>query len=176
MKLWIRNVLLAVILAGLSYQTFADSAFAVTLQWDASPDPSVVGYAVYYGVDGSPMTNRMDVATATVATIENLVASSTYSIYVVAYYGDTVESDPSSFLLYTAPPISSIHLNQMSDGTMGISFDVAPGAACHVEYTDSLSPPNWTVLTTALGDSNGFVTFNDPISSTGSRYYRAVIP
>ena len=176
MKLFIKILLLAVSLTGLSYQTFAAPACVVTIRWDASPDPDVAGYAVYYGVDGAPLTNRLDVATSTAATVKNLVAASTYSFYVVAYYSDAVESDPSNFLLYTAPAISSIHLNQLSDGTMGISFHVAPGAACHVEYTDNLSSPNWTLLTTSLGDANGLVTFSDPISSTGSRFYRAVIP
>jgi hypothetical protein len=175
MKMWSKIILLVVSLVGLGSESFAGPACGVTLQWQASSDPSVAGYALYYGVNGSPMTNRMDVGLSTEATLD-LVASSTYSFYVVAYDLNLLESDPSSFLLYTAPAISAVGLTQAADGTMAISFHVAPGGACHVEYTDTLSPPNWTVLKTAAGDSNGLVTISDPVSAKGSRYYRGVVP
>lgn len=176
MKIWLRIILLVVSLVGWSYKSFASPACVITLQWQVSVDPSVAGYALYYSVDGSATTNRVDVGPATTATVKSLIASSTYSFYVVAYDADQNESVPSNLLLYTAPAISSMRLSQISADTMSISFHVAPGAACHVEYTDGLNPPNWIVLTTAVADSNGLVTINDPVNASGSRFYRGVVP
>jgi hypothetical protein len=59
---------------------------------------------------------------------------------------------------------------------MNLAFHVAPGAVCHVEYTETLSPPAWNVLTTATGDAGGLVTINDPIIPGHNRFYRAVVP
>jgi hypothetical protein len=176
LRVYLRIVLLVVSLVGCVHETFGDSAYPLTLQWQASADPVVTGYALYYGVDGSPITNRMNVGSAMSALVKNLTASSTYSFYVVAYDADQNESAPSNLLLYTASTISPVRLSQPTAGTMNISFYVAPGASCHVEYTGSLNPPMWNLLTTAVADSNGLVTINDPVNSSGSRFYRAVAP
>ena len=176
MKKWSKILLLVVAFLGFSHAALAGPASPLTLQWQGSTDPDVAGYALYYGVDGSPITNRMDVGLGTTAIVTDLTVSSTYSFYVVAYDVSQNESDPSNLLLYTTTAISAVQLSQISDGTMAISFSVAPGAPCHVEYTDTLTPPNWMVLTIAVGDSNGFVTINDSVSATGSRFYRAVVP
>lgn len=155
----------------------ATPACLLKLEWQSSSDPSVTGYALYYGVTGGPLTNRVDVGTATVAVMSDLTASMSYSFYVVAYDANKLESDPSNFLLYTAQAISAFRMNTGQTGSMSVSFNVAPGGACHVEYTDTLAPPNWQVLNTATGDSNGVVTVVDNVTAPGgSRFYRAVVP
>ena len=163
---------------GLSQKTFAATpACLLKLEWQSSSDPTVTGYALYYGATGGPLTNRLDVGTATFAVMNNLTASTSYSFYVVAYDVNQVESDPSNFLLYTAQAISSMNLSRSQGGGMSVSFKVAPGAACHVEYTDSLTSPNWKVLTAAAGDSNGIVNVVDAATAPGGcRFYRAVVP
>lgn len=155
----------------------ATPACLLKLEWQSSSDPIVTGYALYYGETGGPLTNRVDVGTATAAVMNNLTASTSYSFYVVAYDASHVESDPSNFLNYTAQAISSVNLTASPSGGMTVSFNVAPGAACHVEYTDSLSPANWQVLTTATGDTNGIVNVVDAaVAPAGCRFYRAVMP
>lgn len=179
MKIWTKIILAITLLGsvGIASQASAASACPVTLQWQSSPDAGVAGYALYYGVSGSPLTNRMDIGSATTTTVEGLTASATYSFFVVAYDSNQVESDPSNFLIFTAPAISSLQLIQTADGSMNISLQVAPQGSCHVEYTDTLTPPNWTVLTTATADANGLVSINDPIDPTvNARFYRAVVP
>lgn len=178
MKILSKIALLVVLISSvaLTHNVSAGPACIASLQWQSSPDPAVAGYALYYGLDGYPLTNRVDVGLSTAVTVKNLVASSTYFFYVVAYDSDQGESDPSNFLLYTAPAMSSLRLSQNSDGTMNLLFHVAPGAVCHVEYTDTLTPANWTVLTLTAGDSNGLVTVSDPTPPGDSRFYRAVIP
>src|ERR1700742_2337634 len=108
MKLWSGIALLSV-LAGsalVTNESFAASACLCTLQWQASPDSSVTGYALYYSVAGSATTNRLDMGQATNATLANLNVSSTYYFYAVAYDSSQNESNPSNLLPYTAVAIS----------------------------------------------------------------------
>jgi fibronectin type III domain protein len=176
MKKWSRIVLLVALicLAGFARQSFAGSACLLTLEWEPSPDSEVAGYALYYGATDAPITNRLDVGLQTATVLTDLTASVEYAFYVVAYDADQVESEPSDPLFYTAQAISSLRLSRSSDGDISISFLVAPDAVCWVEYTDSLTLPNWNLLTVAIGDSNGDVIIDDPIVQP-SRYYRAMV-
>ncbi|HLX68986.1 MAG TPA: fibronectin type III domain-containing protein [Verrucomicrobiae bacterium] len=144
-----------------------------TLTWDGSSSPIVAGYAVYYGVSGSSVTNRVDAGLALTAAITGLVPAANYFFYVVVYdaYGD--ESPPSNELLYSTPSISPMQLNPSANGDVNIQFQVPPGATCSVEYTPSLNPPTWTLLTTAVGNASGLVSIDDVVDpSQPSRFYR----
>ena len=178
MRIWSGIVLLGALVgsAGLPNELQAAPACLCTLEWQPSPDPAVAGYAVYASVAGSSATNRLDVGLATTATLNNLITSSTYYFYVVAYDQSQAESSPSNLLPYLAVAISPVQLSQAANGAMNLAFHVAPGAACHVEYTETLSPPAWNVLTATAGDANGLVALNDPIVSGHNRFYRAVVP
>lgn len=156
--------------------SFAGTAYPCTLQWQATPDPNVAGYALYYGVAGAPMTNRVDAGLATTVTVKTLTTSATYNFYVVAYDVGQVESGPSNLLPYSAAAISSLQINQASNGVMALSFRVAAETSCHVEYTDSLNPPVWNTLTNAVADSNGVVNVSDSVAASPVRFYRAVVP
>lgn len=175
MKIWLRILLLVAFVgsAGFTNNLFA-SAGTVKLQWQASPDKNVAGYALYYGVSGFAATNRLDVGQMTAAAVADLNGSASYYFFVVAYDASQQESDPSNVLVYSPPTMSSLQLTQAGDGTVNLSFYVAPNAACSVEYTDTLNPPSWQLLTTAIGDSNGLVSISDPIVPGGTRFYRAV--
>jgi hypothetical protein len=177
MKILSKIVLLVALIsaAGITERVSASPACVCTLQWNPSAGTDVAGYAVYYGISGSSVTNRVDVGPALTATLKGLVASSTYFFYVVAYSPLQQESIPSDQLTYTAPAMSALRFSQ-TNGAMNLWFHVAPGAACHVEYTASLSPAAWNVLTTAVADTNGLVSVNDTDISEASRFYRAVIP
>lgn len=161
---------------GLPNEMQAAPACLLTLQWQGTADPNVAGYALYCRATGSTTTNRLDVGMATSTTLCNLTASSTYYFYVVAYDSAQIESGPSNLLPYTAPSISPMRLSQVANGMMNFSFSVAPGAACHVEYTETLNPPVWKVLTSAIGDSNGLVSISDPVVPDHNRFYRAAVP
>ena len=147
------------------------------MEWQSSADRTVTGYALYYGATGGPLTNRLDVGQATSISMTNLTALASYSFCVVAYDANLDESEPSNFLNYTTQAISSVNLNPARGGGMTVCFSVAPGGACHVEYTDTLTPPNWKMLTTGTGDSNGVVNVVDTaVAPGGMRFYRAVVP
>ena len=157
-------------------QSFAAPACSLKLEWQSSDDDTVTGYAVYYGLTGTPLTNRLDVGLSNSVVFSDLTADADYSFFVVAYDSDLNESEPSNFLTYTAEPISALRLAQSPEGAMIISFNVPANAACHVEYTDTLNPPEWQLLTLASGDPDGFVTITDAVPApNGCRYYRAAI-
>lgn len=177
MKLWSKIILLCALLSaiGIVPQSQAAIGCSAMLVWEPSPSTGIAGYAVYYGVSGSDITNRFDAGPALSATITGLTPATTYFFYVVVYdsYGD--ESPPSNVLLYTTPLISALQLSQ-TNGTINIQFQVTPDATCSVEYSPSLSQPSWTLLTTDVADSNGFVSVYDTIDPTQPiRFYRGVI-
>jgi len=179
MKTWSKFVLLAGLISsvGFTQAASATSPLTVTIDWNSSSDPTVVGYALYYNAVGSTVTNRLDVGLATEVMVSGLMASSTYSFYAVSYDANLNESLPSNLQFYTVPAMSPLQFTPPVNGAVSLSFYVAPGSSCHVEYTDSLNPPNWTILNTAIGDLTGLVTISDTVDpSKPSRFYRGVIP
>ena len=92
MKLWSKFILLfaLVIAIGSAPQLRATPGCSCTLVWAPSPSGGIAGYAVYYGVSGSSVTNRFDAGLALSATITGLTPATTYFFYVVVYdsFGD----------------------------------------------------------------------------------------
>jgi len=76
----------------------------VTLAWNASSDPTVVGYNVYYWTNGSTATNEIAVGNATSVTISNLVVGQTYYFAATTYNAARLESPFSATISYTPPP------------------------------------------------------------------------
>ena len=75
----------------------------VTLAWDRSPDASVVGYRLYYGIGSRSYTNSVQVGNVTNAMVTNLVASTTYYFGATAFDSSGLESDFSNEAMYTVP-------------------------------------------------------------------------
>jgi hypothetical protein len=147
-----------------------------TLSWNLSQDVSVVGYALYYGINGSTTTNRQALGLTNAVTLFNLLASSNYFFYIVACNAAGVESPPSNVLYYNAQAISSLKLTSPAQGTMNLQLRTAPGSVCIVEYTPSLNPAQWQNLCSATADSNGNIAVTDqPSPNIPSRFYRAVL-
>ena len=147
-----------------------------TLAWNLSQDVSVAGYALYFGIVGSSTTNRQDLGMTNTVTLFNLVASSNYFFYVVAYDADGVESPPSNVLYYTPQALSSLKLVSPVQGTMNLHFRAAPGSVCLIQYTPSLNPAQWQILGSATADSNGNITITDQMpGNTARRFYRAML-
>lgn len=148
-----------------------------TLAWNLDQDPTVSGYALYYGIVGSSTTNRLDAGMTNLVTLYNLLASSNYFFYVVAYNSSGIESPPSVVMYYAPQALSALNLTSMTNGTVSIFFQVATDAVCHVEYTPTLSPAQWQILGSATADANGNVTLTDPLAGNPpTRFYRAAEP
>jgi hypothetical protein len=75
------------------------SAFAtgsVTLAWNASTNPIVAGYNVYYGGASGTYTNEICAGNATNATISGLIQGATYYFAATTYAASGMESPFSS--------------------------------------------------------------------------------
>ncbi|MCW5552549.1 MAG: fibronectin type III domain-containing protein [Verrucomicrobiae bacterium] len=123
---------------GIVLSTFLFTAFAVlsphattaknvTLAWDASTSPGVVGYRVYHGVASRNYTNQFSAGSATSGTLSNLVEGTTYYIAATAVNDLGVESEFSEELAYTIPTVQSPNqpptLNALSDLTVNENAD-----------------------------------------------------
>src|SRR5262245_9448350 len=95
--------LLLVVNLGIA-QNSAFAAQSVTLQWNRSTDPNVVGYNAYYGVATDTYTNRIDAGNTTNVVIGGLIEGTTYYFAVTAYNSLGIESDYSSEVTYSVPP------------------------------------------------------------------------
>jgi hypothetical protein len=68
-------------------------------------------------------------------------------------------------------------IGRMGDGSLQLTFDGIPGATYQLECSDSLSPPNWQVLTNQTADGFGVIQITDwPVTNAPARFYRAVGP
>jgi len=95
-----------IIVAALKLSVFAfpvQPQGSLSLAWDPSTDPSVVGYRLYLGCASQMYTNVTDVAGLATITISNLIPSTTYYFAVTAYYETGLESEFSGEISYTVP-------------------------------------------------------------------------
>lgn len=75
----------------------------VTLGWNPSSDPKATGNYLCWGLAKGLDTNRLDVATATNATVGGFSTNTDYYFTVVAYDGLGDQAAPSNEIEYTAP-------------------------------------------------------------------------
>ncbi len=80
---------------------------SVTLAWDASTDPTVVGYNIYYGTASRTYTNLVNVTMTNAVTISGLVPAVTYYFAATAYTGSGLESEFSTEAFYAVPALNS---------------------------------------------------------------------
>ena len=83
------------------------TAWATTLMWDLSQDPTVVGYMVYEGPASNSYTTKTNVGSAGSYVLSNLADGATYYFAVTAYDAKGAESifsnEVSTTVPYTAP-------------------------------------------------------------------------
>jgi hypothetical protein len=71
-------------------------AGSLSLAWDPSPDPDIIGYTVWYGTATGQWTDALDVGAATTAAVDNLTPGNTYYFVVIARNSAALESVPSN--------------------------------------------------------------------------------
>ena len=89
----------------------ATPLFAVdlTVGWDPSSDPSVIGYRLYSGTTSGVYTRSFDAGLNTSMTVSALVGGTTYYFVVTAYNSSQIESAPSNEISYS---VSAIDFNR----------------------------------------------------------------
>jgi len=150
------------------------AAASVTLAWDPGSDSNVSGYKVYYGLSSRTYPYVVDAGNTTTHVIKNLQEGATYYFVVTAYNVAGPESDFSGEIDYTVP-LRSIY--SVGDGSFRIRFQGAPGRTYQIQYTESLSAPNWRSLGLREAGANGsFEIIDRPISGSPMGFYRSVYP
>jgi len=93
----------------------------VSLTWDPSPGPAVVGYNVYYGTASLVYTYEQPAGNATNATVSGLLPGTTYYFGVTALDAAGDESLFSNEVAYTVPGTAPTVSNPSNPGVNGNS-------------------------------------------------------
>jgi hypothetical protein len=149
---------------------------SITLAWTPSPDDSVAGYKLYYGLQSGQYTTCVDVGDVDSATFSVPVAGATYYLAATTYdmYGN--ESDFSDEIIInpqtsgtantTPPALTSV---QQVDGVFGFSVNGVTGNQYVIQASTDLI--HWVPLTTNTVP----FTFTDPDAAKyNQRFYRSL--
>src|SRR6516164_2636534 len=79
---------------------FSPLARGVTLAWDPSTDPTVVGYFLYYGNQSGNFSHSINAGSATSATVTDLIPGQTYYFVATAYNAAGIQSVPSNQVVF----------------------------------------------------------------------------
>jgi hypothetical protein len=137
-----RVALLALI--GLLVVPFTAYAGQIRLAWDASSDPSVTGYTIYYGTSSGTYTQSINVGNTTTYTVQSLTNGVTYYFVVKAYNGNFSANSNQVSGVPTNQPPSILDPGDITMRTGALNLPI------------SASDPDFDVLTfTATGLPSG---------------------
>ncbi len=147
----------------------------VTLAWDPSPSPTVVGYKVYQGVASLNYTNVIDVGTSTKVTITGLTAGVTYYFAVTAYDTNQLESPLSGEITYTVPSatatLTTLKMSLSPTKQVVLTGTGPAGYGYDLQVTKDLA--TWTRLVSVTNSASGTFQYTDAASVTNKvRLYR----
>ncbi len=139
------------------------SAFAtgsVTLAWDASTDPTVAGYNIYYGGASGAYTNEICAGNATNATISGLVEGTTYYFAATTYAASGLESPFSSEVSYSVPVNAPVvnqppTLNAITNLTINENAGLQTVSLSGI--TSGATNENQTLTVTASSSNTGLI-------------------
>jgi len=101
----------------------AQAEKSVTLAWDPSPTPAVVGYTIQYGTNSGQYSEFLLLGNETTAIVPDLLERVTYYFVVTAHTEEGLESDPSNELEYTVPDGNVNYLPPSLNLLPDVSFD-----------------------------------------------------
>jgi hypothetical protein len=160
------------ILAALS--TTVQAGQSVTLAWNQSTDPTVVGYNIYYGGASDNYTNTLSAGNATNITVSGLVEGATYYFAATTYNNSDVQSPFSSQVSYTVTTASPEVQFSVTPARQFILTVTGPvGHTYDIQATQDFI--TWTVIGTVTVGASGSLNFTDTNAASFSRrFYRAV--
>ena len=170
-RIWLLVLGIAVTLHGAT--TIVEGA-SVTLAWDPNSEPNVAGYKVHYGHSSQTYPFVVDAGNVNAQVINNLQEGVTYYFAVTAYNVVGLESDFSGEISYEVP-LRTIYA--LEDGSFRLRFQGLPERTYRIEYTESLTEPNWTTLgIRTAGVNSAFEIIDRPVAGSPARFYRSVYP
>ena len=148
------------------------SIYSLTLTWDSSPSPEVVGYHLYYGAESGNYTNGIVTSNVTTMTVSGLSLGVTYFFALTAFAADGQESDFSNEVSYRRDPLTAqMQIHSVSNGQFMLTVTGPAGHTYDIEATEDLSA--WTVIGTVTVDASGSFDFTDTNAADFSqRFYR----
>lgn len=147
-------------------------AAQVTLAWNASTDPTVVGYKIHYGTATRNYPAVVDVGNRTTCTIANLSGGRAYFFAATGYDAAGHESGYSNEVAYTLPSSCTFSLSptSYSSNSSGGPGTVQVGSQAGCTWT-AITNVSWLMITSnSAGTGNSTVNYSiSANSSTASR-------
>jgi len=142
------------------------------LRWDASPEPEVVAYNIYYGTKSYNYNQIVTVGNVTSASVAGLAAGGTYFFAVTALSAFGEESDFSNEAIYVVPVVEpKLQVTPLANGTVQLAGTGEVGHAYRIQTTSDFF--SWTTLTTQTADVEGAFAFVDTQPTTyPAQFYR----
>ena len=167
--------LVLVLLGGLLVSLSARATQSVTLGWEASADPSVVGYNIYYGTVSHVYTNKVSVGNATTVTISGLTEGTTYYFAATTYDALNQESDFSDEIAYTvpadageSPTITAMLTTNTAIAGQNVTFSITATGTGPLAYQWMYNAANIASAT------NAFLTLSNVTVAQAGAYYVTV--
>lgn len=162
----------------LFFQLPVHAGQSVSLSWDATGDPNVAGYKIYYGVASRDYTSSVNEGNVTTATISMPAPATTYYFAATTYdiYGN--ESDYSNETIYRTPsaagdpgPAATLIPAAQAGGRFGFNISGTAGTIYVVQASTNLV--NWISIQTNAAP----FTFMDPqTAGFKQRFFRTFSP
>lgn len=90
-------------------------------------------------------------------------------------FGPAVVSTVSVNIRVDNGPSPNLTITDLGNGSYQVRGDGIPERAYRIQFTDSMSPPNWQTLATVPADPFGVFVYVDP-GGSATRFYRSVWP
>jgi len=144
--------------ASMTAASVPPAAYSVTVSWEASSDPQVTGYQIWYGTEPGNYSTSMALGSSTSATITGLSAGVTYYFVITAYDAAGAESSPSSEVSFV-PGTPLAEFNGLAGGAANLTLQGLIGHTYEIQATQDLV--TWTVIGTAMIGTDGTASFTD---------------
>lgn len=166
--------------------TLPDQANALTITWNPSPSPEVVGYVVYWGLSDDSCTNRIVLRNVTNVTLVGFRRRATYHLAVAAYDATGEESPWSNQIQYSRviqlpsppqtltnsfklQPVNLIRTNSM----LRLSFTGQAGSNYRLQTTQDFL--RWEDFCATNCDQQQLVFYDLPYSATVTHCFFRVL-
>jgi hypothetical protein len=147
------------------------NTYSLTLEWDASPSPEVVGYHLYYGVASGSYTSNIAISNVTTVEVPELLSGVTYYFAITAVAANGQESGFSNEFGYVKNAPTQLQIQSRPGGLFMLSATGITGHTYDIEATEDLN--TWTVIgTTTMGVGGSFSFTDTNAASYSKRFYR----
>ena len=151
--------------------TTVQAGQSVTLAWNRSTDPTVVGYNIFYGGASGNYTNTLSAGNATNIVIPDLVGGTTYYFAATTCNSSGVQSPLSGEVSYTVPILAGVQFRVTPTRQLILTVNGPVGHTYDIQATQDFK--TWTVIGTVTIGVGGSLDFTDTNAAGFSwRFYR----